>query len=280
MTEPWSEDLAWLAERGAELGRKFCTCEGYYHCLWGLLRAGGGRKGLSSEEQLLSLVLTPFIRPGVRVLIGGSADTGVLCSFGRIYGSVKAEFCVVDKCRSPLELIGEFTASKGIACRTLHADILDLDDGETWDQVVLHYTANFVDMSERKRFFARVARVLAPGGTLVCSVMTGESLPPDQRDAVEGAFVVRGREFLREFLSERRMEIPDLDTMLRAYASDSAKRRLEMSTLPEVQEMLRDVGLREVSLNSTPRKFRYSEERGGKTHVDSSTLIVATRDPQ
>jgi len=50
-----------------------------------------------------------------------------------------------------------------------------------------------------------------------------------------------------------------------------------MPTLPEIQESLRKAGLRVSSVHSTPRKFRYFEESGGHTRVDSSTLVVATR---
>jgi SAM-dependent methyltransferase len=136
-------------------------------------------KGLSSEEQILSEVMTPLIRQDARVLIGGSADAGVLCSLGRIYGPAKAAFTVVDKCRSPLELIREFAAEKQVLCRTLNADILDLDGSEQWDQIVLHYTANFVDADHREKFLARIAQALAPGGTLVCAVKTGEKVFSD-----------------------------------------------------------------------------------------------------
>jgi SAM-dependent methyltransferase len=278
LTEPWSEDLIWQAVRGAELGEKFCTCEGYYHCLWGPLRASGAMRGLSSEEQILSDVMTPFIRQNARVLIGGSADAGVLCSLGRIYGPVKAAFTVVDRCRSPLELIREFTAAKRVSCRTLNVDILELDDREKWDQIVLHYTANFVDADHREKFLGRIARVLEPGGTLVCAVKTGEEVFAEQRDTLEAAFLARSRGDLQQFLSHRRIEIPDLETMLRAYASAATTRRLNMSTLPEMQETLRNVGLRVLSVHSTPRTFRYYQEQGSGARVDSSTLMVATRD--
>lgn len=278
MDERWSEDLIWQAVRGAELGRKFCTCEGYYHCLWGPLRASGAMKGLSSEEQILSDVMRPFIRQDARVLIGGSADTGVLCSLGRIYGPVKAAFTVVDKCRSPLELIREFAAAKQVLCRTLNVDILEIDGRESWDQIVLHYTANFVDAAHRKKFLSSIAQVLAPGGTLICAVKTGEKVFSEQRETLEAGFLTRSRGDLEDFLSRRSIEIENLDEMLRGYASAATTRRLNMSTLPEMQNTLRNVGLRVLSVHSTPRKFRYYDEGGSRTRIDSSTLVVATRD--
>lgn len=278
MTELWREDLIWEAVRGAELGKEFCTCEGYYHCLWGLLRASGAMKGLSSEEKILSDVMTGFIRPNSRVLIGGSADVGVLCSLGRIYGPTKPEFTVVDRCRSPLELISEFAAAKDIPCRTLNADILELDGRETWDQIVLHYTANFVDADHREQFLGGIARSLEPGGTLICSIKTGEKVFAEQRDTLEAGFLARSRGDLQKFLSHRNIEIPDIETMLRAYASAATTRRLNMSTLPEMQETLRKAGLRVLSVHSTPRTFRYYQDQGSGARVDSSTLMIATRD--
>ena len=278
MTEPWGEDLVWQAVRGIELGRKFCTCEGYYHNLWGSLRAAGGMRGLNSEERVLTEVMTPFIHQDARVLIGGSADTGVLCSLGRIYGPIKATFTVADKCRSPLELIREFAAAKGISCRTLNVDILEIDGGESWDQIVLHYTANFVDARDQENFLTRIARVLVPGGTVFCAVKVGEKVLSDQRAILEASFLARSRGDLQQFLSHRNIEIPNLDEMLRAYASAATDRRLNMTTLPEMQEGLRKAGLRVLSAHSTPRKFHYYEERAGNARADSSTLIVATRD--
>lgn len=235
-------------------------------------------RGLSSEEQVLAEVMSPFIHQDARVLIGGSADPGVLCSLGRIYGPVKAVFTVVDKCRSPLELIREFAAEKRVLCRTLNADIFELDGSEKWDQIVLHYTANFVDAGHREKFLASIAHVLVPGGTLVCAVKTGENVFSDQREMLEASFLARSRGDLQELLSGRGIEIPDLEKMLRAYASAATSRRLNISTLPEIQESLRKVGLRVLSVHSTPRKFRYFEEDGGSARVDSSTLVVATRD--
>jgi hypothetical protein len=278
LTEPWSEDLIWQAVRGAELGAKLCTCEGYYHHLWGLLRASGAMKGLNSEQQTLSDAMTPFIRPNARVLIGGSADVGVLCALGRIYGPAQPAFTVVDKCRSPLELIREFASAKQFQCRTLNLDILDLDGSEKWDQIVLHYTANFVDEDHRYKFLAGVARALEPGGTLICSVKTGDKVVADQRDMLEASFFARGHGDLQRFLSQQNLEIPDLEPMLHAYASAATTRRLNMSTLSDVQATLRNVGLRVLSTHSTPRTFRYYQDQGSGARVDSSTLMVAIRD--
>ncbi len=235
-------------------------------------------KGLSSEEHVLADVMTPLIHQDARVLIGGSADPGVLCSLGRIYGSVRAAFTVADKCRSPLELIGEFAAAKGISCRTLNVDLLEIGSSEKWDQIILHYTPNFVGARHQDNFLASIAHALASGGSLVCAVKTGEKVFSDQREKLEANFLARSRGDLQKFLSGRSIEIPHLETMLQAYASAATARRLNMPTLPEIQESLRKAGLCVSSVHSTPRKFRYYEESGGHARVDSSTLVVATRD--
>lgn len=83
--EIWSEDLAWQAERGFELGGALCRCEGYYHTLWGSLRIAGLNNTMRGEAPILASLLAPFLRKDARVMIGGSVDPGVLCGFGRIY---------------------------------------------------------------------------------------------------------------------------------------------------------------------------------------------------
>jgi acetyltransferase len=127
MPDAWSEDLLWQAQRALELGRTLCSCNGYYHALWGTLRATGVMGSLKSEETLLASLVLPFIRDHARVMIAGSADPGVLCAVGRVYGPRSPNITIIDRCAAPLQLIREFAAAKQLTCRTLNADLLELD---------------------------------------------------------------------------------------------------------------------------------------------------------
>ena len=135
MQELWNEDLHWQARRGMELGHAYCTCEGHYHSLWGALRIAGVNNSLKGEEPLLASLVLPFLRDDARVMIGGSADPGVLCAIGRIYAPRMPAMTIIDRCKAPLALIREFVEGKGLECRTLNLDLLDLDEREQWDQI-------------------------------------------------------------------------------------------------------------------------------------------------
>src|SRR5262249_5839749 len=108
-----------------------------------------------------------LLREDMRIMIAGSADPGLFCALGRILRSPKADITIVDRCGAPLELIREFAHTRGLRCRTLNRDLLELDEGERYDLVLAHYTLNFVSPDRRAKFFEGLASVLAPGGALV-----------------------------------------------------------------------------------------------------------------
>ncbi len=225
MQDPWSEDLAAQARRGQELGSALCACDGYYHMLWGSLRAAGVNNTMRGEASILAELMAPFLRDGMRVMIGGSADPGVLCGIGRIYAPRMPSFTVIDKCRAPLALIDEFASAKGIVCQTRQIDLLDLDGLERWDQIVLHYTADFMDAHLRSRLFRNLARSLVPGGTLICATMTGASPSADRRPEMEAAYIARAMALLKESAMAAYAGTPEFEQKLRAYAACRTNRR-------------------------------------------------------
>ena len=270
--ETWSEDLLSQARRAVAVGRALCTCEGHYHTLWGSLRAAEVGDRLRTEEPLLASLISPFIRDEARVMIGGSGDQGVLCAIGRIYAPSRPEITVIDRCKAPLELIREFAAARGLACRTLNLDLLDLDGSEQWDQIVLHYTPDFVDPLIQGRFFRSLALSLAPGGTLVCAAMTGTRVAGDHRQALASVYFNFCLKALQNTALAELAETPDFAQMLQAYAARWSLRRTSLPTSDELRETLRGAGLRVLSENTTPPRERLV---GGAVIVDSNSIIIA-----
>ncbi len=121
----WEEDLSWLATRGVELGRALCTCSAFYHELRGPLRASGVFRVLRGEA-ILAPTISPLINNQTRILIAGSADTGVFSAVRRISDQRTPDITVLDRCRAPLALIEEFASMKGAVCGTLHPHALRL----------------------------------------------------------------------------------------------------------------------------------------------------------
>jgi hypothetical protein len=271
--ETWSEDLLSQGRRAVAVGRALCTCEGHYHTLWGSLRAADVGDRLRREEPLLASLISPFIRDEARVMIGGSGDQGVFCTIGRIYAPSRPVITVIDRCKAPLELIREFAAAKGLACRTLNLDLLDLDGSEQWDQIVLHYTPDFVDPLIQGRFFRSLALSLAPGGTLVCAAMTGTKVTGDQRQALASVYFNFCLAALRNTTLADLATSPEFAQMLQAYAARWSRRRMNLPTSSDLHESLRSAGLRILSENTTPPRERFV---GGAVIVDSNSIIVAS----
>jgi len=271
--ETWSEDLLSQARRAVAVGRGLCTCEGAYHTLWGSLRAADVGDRLRTEEPLLASLISPFIRDEARVMIGDSGDQGVFCTIGRIYAPSRPLITVIDRCKAPLELIREFAAARSLACRTLNLDLRDLDGSEQWDQIVLHYTPDFLESHVRDPFFRSLALSLAPGGTLVCAAMTGTKVAGDHRQALSSVYFDFCLKALQNTALADLSESPEITQMLRSYAARWSLRRTNLPTSDELRETLRRAGLRILSENTTPPRERLV---GGAIIVDSNSIIVAS----
>ena len=122
-------------------------------------------------------------------------------------------------------MIREFAEARGLRCRTLNSDLLDLDSRERWDLILSHYTLNFVAPDRRAKFFAGLASVLAPGGALVCAAMTGKAIAHDDEPALAAGFIARSHEAWAKIgLSpDDRAAVEDI---FRIYAADTTAMRL------------------------------------------------------
>ncbi len=273
----WEEDLSWLAIRGVELGRALCTCSAFYHELRGPLRASGvfrGRRG----EAILASTISPLINNQTRILIAGSADTGVFSAVRRISDQRTPDVTVVDRCRAPLALIEEFAAMKGAVCGTLHSDIIDLDGNKSWDLILLHYTSMYFDRLNRKRYFERLSSCLAPGGLLVCMDKILESPADRGEEERELAWFLAARKILKDSSYGSFWESAELDNMLRQHAHERVVRNADCPTVGEIENVLMSVGLKirakdndDLNTESIMRPALEYEPR-------SVSIVVAERD--
>lgn len=270
--DKWNEDLPLQARRALEVGRALCACDGHYHALWGSLRASGASNSLKSEEPLLASLIRPYVRDGARVMIAGAADPGVLCAMGRIYAPVMPSMTVADRCKASLELVRQFALAKDIACRTMNLNLLDLDGGEQWDQIVLHYTPDFLDPPLHGRLFHSVARALAPEGTVVCAAMTATGVIGERENDVGGVYYdYTLRKVMNGPMADIAASSEFLD-MLRAYSTRWAQRRTNLPSSEALIDSIRSAGLSILDVSSTPRQHRMI---GGAALVDSCSIIIA-----
>ena len=274
-SDAFREDLAWQAHRALELGRALCACEGRHHWSYAVLRAAG-ITSIGSEESLMASLVTPLIGDHARVMIGGSADLGLLCFVGRCAAARQPHITVIDRCRAPLTLIEEFTALRGIACRTLCANLLALDGSEQFDFIFLHHTAEFFDAPSRARFFENIAASLAPGGSLICVTMTGQKLAPEKQTELEAEFRDHSMNAFRRSPMALQEEGPEFEQLLGDYAKARAVRRMGYPDDDELYNDVRRARLRIVSEHAMPVRWTFSK-------VDSAPgslrkfVIIATR---
>jgi hypothetical protein len=275
-SDAFREDLAWQAHRALELGRALCACEGHHHWSFAVLRATG-ITSIGCEEPLLASLVTQLIGDRTSVMIGGSADLGLLCFVGRCAAARNPKITVIDRCRAPLTLIEEFTALRGIACRTLCANLLTLDGREQWDVIFLHHTAEFFGAPTRARFFERISASSAPGGHLVCATMTAQNLAPEKQSELEAEFRDHSVNAFRRSPLAARDDGPELERLLGDYAKARAVRRMGYPNDDEVYEDFRRARLRIVSEHALPVKWTFSKVDAAPGSI-RKFVIIATRD--
>lgn len=277
--DKFAEDLLWQAKRSIELGSALCTCEGHYHYIWSTLRAAGVVRGLKNELPLLESVLAPHLNNDTKFLIAGSADPGLFAAIGQISGLRSPAITVVDKCRAPLQLIREFADMKGVSCRILHKDILDLDGTEKWEKILLHYTVDFVEFAQRKRFLERLRVSLEPEGRLICIAKTNQRGVVTGEANLESAFLVNaknaiGNSDLRPILQDNNFE-----KMLLAYGKAATERRLRMTAAQELKNLLLSTGFAIAEEHTAQRAstIRTNPDAGrgrNKGSVDVTALVA------
>ena len=254
--DAFHEDLQWQAQRALELGRTLCACEGRHHWSFAMLRATG-MTSIGPEEPLMASVMTPMIGDHARIMIAGSADLGLFCFIGRCAAARQPQITVIDRCPAPLALIDEFAALRGVACRTILANLQALNGREQWDVILAHHTAEFFDAPGRARFYERIAASLAPGGSLVCATMTGQKHTPDKQALLEAEFRDHSVNAFRKLPIAK--ETPEFERLLGDYAKARAARRMDYPSDDECYDDFRRAGLRIVSEHALPVRGTFSK---------------------
>jgi SAM-dependent methyltransferase len=261
-----------------EIARAFCSCDYPYHVLWPILRAAEITGSLRyREDESLAPVLLPLLHNGARMLIAGSADAGTLCVAGRIAGSLRPEFTVLDRCPAPLRLVEEFANERALECKTLCVDLLALDDAMRWDVVLVNYTLQYVASAERALVLKNLARALVPGGTLICVAKTGASLSPSEAADSQSAWLDKAQRKFRSAALDLTLTQSEVDKLLRIAAAGRTARRLQLPTVDELTGGLREAGLILSSQSISPRKRLLEAEGVLPADVESSIILAASR---
>jgi trans-aconitate methyltransferase len=186
-------------------------------------------------------------------------------------GSHKPDFTVLDRCPAPLKHIQEFAAERAIPCRTILADLTTYSDKGSWDIVLVHYTFQFILPEHRVNVVERLARSLAPGGTLVC---VDKEVPPiSTADASAAAAAWREKSWRKLQAEGLGSALPAslYDELLDQAAEGRTLRRITIPSAAQLIEGMGRAGLTMIRDGQAPRSDMAARAS------DSSIILAASR---
>ena len=222
MPSLYTEHLGDLAAQTYETSGRLCGSCRDLHALWPYIRLSRSSTGLESEGSELELALRKLIAGGLRkILIAGSADTGLLALVARAGADQGAEIVVLDICETPLEFCRRLASQWSMQIETRRQDLLELEDRREFDLVLVHGTLHFIPADSRIDFLTRIRRALRPEGRLVLMFNTSQpsTINIDDKFHIAYAETVLGE------LKRQRVVLPDSDATIRQRLAAHSRRR-------------------------------------------------------
>jgi SAM-dependent methyltransferase len=222
MLSLYTERLGDLAAQAYELSGRLCGSCRDLHALWPYIRLSRSSTGLEDEGSRLELALRTLIAGGLRrVLIAGSADTGLLALVARAGADHGVNIVVLDICESPLELCRRLASQWSMQIETLRQDLLELDVQQQFDLVLVHGTLHFIAANGRLDVLTRIQHALRPDGRLVLLFNTSK---PSTVEIDDNFHIDYAKAVLSE-LKRLRISLPDNEAAICGRLSAHSRQR-------------------------------------------------------
>ncbi len=218
----YTENLPDIAAEAYDLSDRLCgTCRDL-HALWPYIRLSRASTGIEVQASKLETLLGDLLARGLRrLLIAGSADTGLLALAARAGADHAMNIVVLDICATPLELCRKFAERRSLSISTVRQDLLDLDIEGRFDIVLIHGTLQFISADRRADAVARIHRAISPGGRLVLLFNTSR---PVAREFARQSRADYANGVLDE-LKRRNVALPDTEMAILERLNAHARRR-------------------------------------------------------
>jgi 2-polyprenyl-3-methyl-5-hydroxy-6-metoxy-1,4-benzoquinol methylase len=189
-----------------------------------------------------------LIAGGLRkILIAGSADTGLLALVARAGANHGAEIAVLDICKTPVELCRRLASQWSMQIETRQQDLLELEDRRKFDLVLVHGTLHFISADSRIDALTRIHRALRPEGRLVLMFNTSKPSTVD----IDDKFHIAYAETVLGELKRLRVALPDNEATIRQrLAAHSRRRQLREGAFAEPRDaeaLLKTAGYKPIS---------------------------------
>ena len=245
MTEV-NQEVLQSARRMFDLALEHCgECQDY-HGLRGYFLATGTVFGALSGALQLRSVLAGLAPGRPRVLIAGSADSGLIRLVSEAYEAQPLQATIVDLCNTPLKLCEEFAAERKIEVSCVCGDLATFTAPDSLDLIFAHLVLGFMTFEQRAQTLQNWVHSLASGGKLVLASHLNSDGKGVQRiekllDATQNGFPFDIPEPAAQFRARMRRYIDEKKQLQKARAS-----------LAELIEELEQVGFSVENLKLQP----------------------------
>jgi hypothetical protein len=237
----FTEDLRKIATESFDLAGRLCGSCKNFHMLWPynrLAEASGGDVRVPLIHSVLSRLLS---YSGGRILIAGSADTGLLAVVARAVHS-GTHITVLDRCETPLELCRRFAIRWSLPIQIVPIDLTELTVQSSFDVVFVHMLLQFIPANRHLDVLSRMRRSLCSDGRLVLVFRTSAR--------IEGSLVPEYRRdypiHLIEQLEARNVVLPESREAFRrrieVYFEERRGREGAHANRTEVEELIKAAG--------------------------------------
>jgi len=237
----FTEDLPQLAADAADSARRLCGPCQNFHLLWPYLRLAGATGGRANAAPFTHAALIRLLSGGGKILIAGTADTGLLAAVARAAGS-RAEIAVLDRCETPLVLCRRFAERWSLPIETLHADLMEFSVVSAFDIVLAHSLLQFIPADRRVDVLSRLRRSLRPNGRLAITFRTSGRIEGGLLSEYRVAYPKR----LVEKLEQMNIALPEpreeFRRRLETYAEERRAREGALSDRADVERLIETAG--------------------------------------
>lgn len=174
-------DLETIADAKNDFAFALAHCEGCadYHATRPYLLLSGERRGAARDREMFASVLRRYLPEGGSLLLGGSADAGLVATASDVLGAQLGAVAVADRCPAPLRAVGRYAARHGLAVSTFERDLTAAEPFGSYDVILAHLILGFLSPDGRIAYLKLMRSMLNPGGTLVVvSGMPRAKRPP------------------------------------------------------------------------------------------------------
>lgn len=229
------------AELGWSLAKTHCLDCQAFHATRGYLRATGFRKGAAHDRATLLDVVRAETGQTSKILIAGSADSGLFDVVAEATAGRNSSIMVVDKCATPLHQITALAASIGRDVETMAADLTETVPQGPFDFIFMHHLLPFIPDEHQVPLLLRLAETLTPEGKIFL-VNHVRPVQPAEKPRSE---VEQWAASVLKVMAQQSIPVPpDEDLFLSSLMQAGQRRQHESSfaTDKPVEQVLQEAG--------------------------------------